>query len=642
MAANGKRLIDRLSGLVDLFVDIIAFRNLEVRWRILLFYFATLLWFVVFAAIGISNLISFSYNIANIEKIARQDKAGQIITRKIRGINISARDIALFNDPHILQLQIEKGRNRLEEVHGILKALADGGHVRDSSNDVKYVFDQIQLVGVSEDRVFFVSEIKKKALSLGEQFEHLVTLKSEESKGEADRDMILKKVQSIDKEITDMIVVLGDFSLANSRLIQSKKDDFTYRIIKFSVAAILVSLLTAWFLLSVYLLKLYRSIMDPIKMIISYIRQISAGGFTISSELSHVGEKGEIGELFRQFKSFTDWFININSFKQIIEEDSKVDDVFFRLAVVLEHKIDITNFTIYGVQDKNSLAVIHKIPQNTPILCNKEILSNRSQCRALKTGHNISSDEYADICRQFLCPNDKGYFCVPMLIHGRSMAVVQLVFDKGSGHDVKMVATKISTALHYIAASLSAIGAKKLQNELKELSTTDALTGLNNRRYLEQYVEIIVSGVLRRKTTIAILMCDIDFFKQVNDTYGHDAGDTVLKTISEVLRGGIRNSDIIVRYGGEEFLMILHDVEGSIETMAENIRKKIEGTQIPIGQTTLKKTISIGISEFPTDSGNFFEAVKYADIALYQAKQTGRNKLVRFTPDMLPDMLKEA
>ncbi|MBF0555422.1 MAG: GGDEF domain-containing protein [Nitrospirae bacterium] len=631
--------LNRLLRLINLFVDIIVFRNLEVKWRLLLFYLGTLLWFFILAAIGMFNLASFNYNSSAIEKISRQDKVSQIITRKIRGVNISAHDIALFKDHYIVQQQIEKGRNRLEEVNEFLNALSEGGYVRDSSNDVRFVFDQINVTGVSEDRKSFIAEAKKKAKSIGEQFENLITLKSKAPKDEADIDMILKRIQDIDKEITDMIVIFGEFSLVNSKQMQLKKDDFTFRIVKYSVTAMTVSLFMACLLLSLYLLRLYRSIMEPIKMIISYIRQISAGGITIAGELLHVGEKGEIGELFRQFKSFTEWFININSFKQIIEEDTKVEDVFFRLAAVLEQKISINNFTIYTVREKTLMSATHRIPQDTPILCNKEILTNRQQCRALQTGHHISSAEYADICRLFLCPAEKGYYCVPLFIHGHSVAVVQLIFDKADENDMNSITTKISTALHYIDASLSAIGAKKLQNELKELSTTDALTGLKNRRHLEQYVEIIVSGVLRRKTTLAIFMCDIDFFKSVNDTYGHDAGDTVLKTIAEVLRGSIRDSDIRVRYGGEEFIMILPDVEngGSIEKMAEGIRKKVENTQISIGSTTLKKTISMGISEFPTDSDNFFEAVKFADTALYQAKQTGRNKSVKYTADMAKD-----
>lgn len=639
MDKKGKYRLDKLLRLLNLFIDIVAFRNMEVKWRILLFYFATLLWFFVLAAIGVFNLVSFSYNSSAIEKISRQDKVSQIITRKLRGVNISAHDIALFKDRYIVQQQIEKGRNRLEEVNEFLNALSEGGYISDSSNDARFVFDQINLAGVSEDRKSFISEAKKKTKSIGEQFETLVKLKSEGAKDEAGIDEILKKIQAIDKEITDIIVVLGEFSLANSKQIQLKRDDFTFRIVKFSVTAIVASLVMASLLLSIYLFKLYRSIMDPIKMIVSYIRQISAGGISISGELSHIGERGEIGELFRQFKAFTDWFININSFKQIIEEDSKVEEVFIRLAAVLEHKISINNFTIYTVTDKNSMLAAQRTPQDTPILCNKEILSNRYQCRALKTGHNISSAEYADVCRQFLCPEQKGYYCVPLLIHGHATAVVQLIFDKTDEADMKSVTTKISTVLHYIEASVSAIGAKKLQNELKELSTTDALTRLKNRRYLEQYVEIIVSGVLRRKTTLAIVMCDIDFFKQVNDTYGHDAGDTVLKTIAEVLRGSIRDSDILIRYGGEEFMIILPDVENVsyMEKMADGIRIKVENTQILIGQTTLKKTISMGISAFPTDSDNFFEAVKFADTALYQAKQTGRNKSVRFTTDMNKD-----
>ncbi|MCI4625884.1 MAG: GGDEF domain-containing protein [Candidatus Magnetoovum sp. WYHC-5] len=172
-----------------------------------------------------------------------------------------------------------------------------------------------------------------------------------------------------------------------------------------------------------------------------------------------------------------------------------------------------------------------------------------------------------------------------------------------------------------------------MQKELRELSLKDTLTRLYNRRYLEEYTESIVSGVMRRETSLAVLICDLDLFKQVNDVYGHDCGDIVLREISNVLRNNIRKSDILIRYGGEEFLIILMDIEGNSQSLviAEKIRASVEGTKINIGGSYIKKTLSIGVSELPGDSADFNEVIKFADIALYDAKKTGRNKVVKFS-----------
>jgi diguanylate cyclase (GGDEF)-like protein len=164
------------------------------------------------------------------------------------------------------------------------------------------------------------------------------------------------------------------------------------------------------------------------------------------------------------------------------------------------------------------------------------------------------------------------------------------------------------------------------------------MTGLNNRRFLEEYVETLVASVQRKHAHAAILMLDLDYFKMVNDTYGHDAGDAVLKALSTVLKQSVRASDMVIRYGGEEFLIILMDSQGeSAERVAETIRAAVEALKVQVAGVVLQKTISIGISDFPTDSDTFWQAVKFADVALYQAKEQGRNRVIRFDPSMWSD-----
>lgn len=124
----------------------------------------------------------------------------------------------------------------------------------------------------------------------------------------------------------------------------------------------------------------------------------------------------------------------------------------------------------------------------------------------------------------------------------------------------------------------------------------------------------------------------------VNDTYGHDAGDAVLKALSNVLKQSVRASDLVIRYGGEEFLIILVDSAGEVaDRVAENIRVAVENLKVQVAGILIHKTISIGISDFPTDSETFWQAVKFADVALYQAKDQGRNRVIRFSTSMWTD-----
>ena len=132
-------------------------------------------------------------------------------------------------------------------------------------------------------------------------------------------------------------------------------------------------------------------------------------------------------------------------------------------------------------------------------------------------------------------------------------------------------------------------------------------------------------------------MADLDFFKKVNDVHGHQVGDRVLKTLSKILKNSVRSSDIVIRYGGEEFLLIIKKAtsDDDVLAVAEKIRKNVEDHTMKIDSAiTLKKTLTIGVSLFPKDSENFWQAIKFADVALYRGKEEGRNRVVRFEASM--------
>ncbi len=172
---------------------------------------------------------------------------------------------------------------------------------------------------------------------------------------------------------------------------------------------------------------------------------------------------------------------------------------------------------------------------------------------------------------------------------------------------------------------------------LEKNAQTDALTGLYNRKYLDDAVTKITSQASRSKVSYGVLLLDIDFFKMVNDTYGHDIGDNAIKIVAQTLIENIRESDIAIRFGGEEFLLLLYNCdENYILDIAEKIRINFSKKDIPTGGTTiLNKTMSIGACMYPHDSDDLEECVKYSDLALYKAKKTGRNKVIRFDKSLL-------
>ena len=172
----------------------------------------------------------------------------------------------------------------------------------------------------------------------------------------------------------------------------------------------------------------------------------------------------------------------------------------------------------------------------------------------------------------------------------------------------------------------------QLNNKLREISLTDGLTGVENRRSLEDRLQEQWQHSVRLHEPMAVVMCDIDKFKSVNDNYGHQAGDAVLKAIARLLKDEAREIDRVGRYGGEEFLLILPGtVPDAAVTFAERLREKVENHTFLYEGGTLRRTMSCGVAGSPHPKVQDQEAlVRAADDALYVAKETGRNRVVRF------------
>ncbi len=164
-----------------------------------------------------------------------------------------------------------------------------------------------------------------------------------------------------------------------------------------------------------------------------------------------------------------------------------------------------------------------------------------------------------------------------------------------------------------------------------EMAITDALTGLFNRRYMETHLGMLMEQAASRGKPLAALILDIDYFKAINDTHGHDAGDDVLREFALRIRKAIRNIDLACRYGGEEFVIVMPETDMAVATMvAERLRRRIASEPFTIAQgaRNLEVTISIGIGAIAAPDDTAAAMLKRADLALYRAKRDGRNRVV--------------
>jgi two-component system cell cycle response regulator len=165
-----------------------------------------------------------------------------------------------------------------------------------------------------------------------------------------------------------------------------------------------------------------------------------------------------------------------------------------------------------------------------------------------------------------------------------------------------------------------------------EMAITDQLTGLHNRRYMARHLDNLILNAQKSGKPLAFLIMDIDHFKSVNDTHGHDIGDEVLREFANRISANIRGIDLACRYGGEEFVVVMPDTDIDFAcTIAERLRKSVESTPIDISRTPdkLNVTISIGIAASLGEGDNAEKLLHRADQALYRAKREGRNRVIK-------------
>jgi diguanylate cyclase (GGDEF)-like protein/PAS domain S-box-containing protein len=215
--------------------------------------------------------------------------------------------------------------------------------------------------------------------------------------------------------------------------------------------------------------------------------------------------------------------------------------------------------------------------------------------------------------------------CEPMVVDGRIIGVLSLKWAEGAEQALEADAVLVSTVAEQLALALSNI---RLRAELQALAVRDPLTGLYNRRQLNEHLPRAIAAARRAGTKVSVLLADVDHFKQFNDRFGHDAGDRVLKAVATAMGRSLRAGDLAFRYGGEEFVAVLADC-GPDDALhwAERLRAAIADASAaadPEGRMP-RVTCSVGVANFPADGATTDQLLKAADRALYEAKDAGRN-----------------
>jgi diguanylate cyclase (GGDEF)-like protein/PAS domain S-box-containing protein len=282
------------------------------------------------------------------------------------------------------------------------------------------------------------------------------------------------------------------------------------------------------------------------------------------------------------------------------------------------------------------LAILHDMDKHLDLVArwgNEAIMEasfSLDDCWGLRRGqlHEVGDPQTGLLCRHFLHSPKAGYLCLPLTVQGETLGVLFLMensLQKGRHRlDLKQLAETVGETIKLSLSNL------KLRDELRQQAIHDPLTDLYNRRYLEETLARDLYQVQRRNAPLSVVMLDLDGFKQFNDSFGHGAGDSVLRGLGHALRDHLRKSDISCRYGGDEFVLVLPDssIADTLERL-EQIRLFLKEFQILYGEQTLHMiTLSAGIAQTPEHGMTAAGLLQAADEAMYAAKQAGGDRIV--------------
>jgi diguanylate cyclase (GGDEF)-like protein len=315
-----------------------------------------------------------------------------------------------------------------------------------------------------------------------------------------------------------------------------------------------------------------------------------------------------------------------------------ISDLKNLLQYILSQAIEITSaekgsIMLYNLEtDRLNIRVLAGLEDTK---YQEKVNNNEIRCRSFKPGEGIAGRVF--MTSQPMIVNNireddlfiksetsyvRSIACIPMVVYSDVVGVIN-VTNKKDGKEF----TEEDVEMLKAVADQAAVAVNKAQ--LWDMAVTDSLTGLYVRRYFIVKLQEEIHRAERYNKPLSVVMVDLDRFKKINDTYGHDAGDRALKTISQFFQKNIRDIDAIGRYGGEEFVMLIPDADKKAAfCLAERLRKELAKVKL---EDLPPITISLGIATYPSDGTDIEELIKKADAAMYEAKRKGRNRAVKFS-----------
>jgi len=376
-----------------------------------------------------------------------------------------------------------------------------------------------------------------------------------------------------------------------------------------------------------------RLIVAPVLQLIRASEQVGRGDFTPA--LPPMVEN-EFGVLSRSFSHMTtalrrdhEEIASLNRFSEAVTQCTSEVEVYDLVLHSMKERFQPRQVIIFKLnQAENYLEAATSLVPLPKEVGAWPVIEEPHNCKAVRTGRSFVVNDVTvePLCpSKFVLPAEGSYYCGPLIAGGIIIGSVRMEAAKDLWTPDRQRLLE-----SYLSGAASALSNLRLLDRMKQQANIDVLTGLYNRRFLEDYARKLFAIARRRTQPVGMIMLDLDRFKSFNDVYGHEIGDRILRHFAKTVTASMRETNLAARYGGEEFIIILPDTSAkSCTLVAERLRKAVMAMVVPSNseKPLPHLTVSIGVAAFPEHGQTLEEIIQASDKALYESKRGGRNRV---------------
>jgi len=375
-----------------------------------------------------------------------------------------------------------------------------------------------------------------------------------------------------------------------------------------------------------------RLIARPVQQLIEASERVSRGDFELSLPPPVENEFGVLSQSFwhmtTALRQEREEMAALNRFSEAVTQCTSESEIYEQILYSLKERFRPQQIIIFRLNTvENYLEAVGTLAALPEELREWPVIEEPHNCKAVRMGRRFRVNDVTEepLCpAKFLSPKEGSYYCGPLIAGGVIIGAVRLegARDFWTGERERLLEG-------YLSVASSALSNLRLLVRMKERANVDELTGLYNRRFLDDYARKLIAIASRKESPFGIIMLDLDHFKEFNDLYGHEVGDRILRHFSKTVTRAMREANLAARYGGEEFIVVLPDTGAKgCHLVAERIRKAVEKMVVPSGtdKPLPKITVSLGIAVYPDHAKTFEELLQASDKALYESKRAGRNR----------------